>query len=128
MCKQFTNEDNPLAHYESTGPEIFRALPTVGMLVAGVGTGGTLIGAGRYLKEAAAAAATPASAAAAAAAAAAGAAASGKPADGISTKYSGKPADGRVRVVAVEPTESRVLQGHKHRVHRYVVLCLISIF
>lgn len=48
---QYGNEANPRAHYETTGPEILRDLPEVTVFVAGLGTGGTLTGTGRYLKE-----------------------------------------------------------------------------
>ena len=51
MPFQYGNPANPRAHYETTGPEILRDLPDVAALVAGLGTGGTLTGAGRRLKE-----------------------------------------------------------------------------
>jgi cysteine synthase B len=51
MPYQYGNENNPRAHYETTGPEILRDLPDVDIFVAGLGTGGSLTGVGRYLKE-----------------------------------------------------------------------------
>lgn len=51
MLYQYGNPANALAHYETTGPEIWRDLPEVTHFVAGLGTTGTLMGVGRYLKE-----------------------------------------------------------------------------
>ncbi len=51
MPNQFDNPDNALGHYKTTGPEIYRDLKNISAFVAGVGTGGTLTGIGRYLKE-----------------------------------------------------------------------------
>ncbi len=48
---QYGNAANPKAHYEGTGPEIWRDCPEATHLVAGLGTSGTLVGAGRFLKE-----------------------------------------------------------------------------
>jgi len=51
MPYQYGNPANPLAHYETTGVEILHDLPEVDVFVAGLGTGGTLMGVGRRLKE-----------------------------------------------------------------------------
>lgn len=51
MLYQYGNEANTRAHYETTGPEILEDLPTVTHFVAGLGTTGTLMGVGRYLRE-----------------------------------------------------------------------------
>jgi len=52
MLFQYANEANPRSHYDGTGAEIVRDLPRVDALVAGLGTGGTLMGSGRRLREA----------------------------------------------------------------------------
>jgi cysteine synthase B len=51
MLYQYGNPANAQAHYETTGPEIWRDLPEVTHFVAGLGTTGTLMGVGRYLRE-----------------------------------------------------------------------------
>ena len=48
---QYANPANPKAHYEGTGPEIWRDCPEVTHFVAGLGTSGTLLGVGRFLSE-----------------------------------------------------------------------------
>jgi cysteine synthase len=48
---QYANPANPAAHYEGTGPEIWRDCPEITHFVAGLGTSGTLLGVGRFLKE-----------------------------------------------------------------------------
>ena len=51
MLYQYGNEANSLAHYETTGPELLADLPQITHFVAGLGTTGTLMGTGRYLRE-----------------------------------------------------------------------------
>lgn len=51
MLDQYSNPANTLAHYATTGPEILEDLPTITHFVAGLGTTGTLMGVGRYLRE-----------------------------------------------------------------------------
>jgi cysteine synthase B len=52
MPNQYANPNNPLSHYETTGPEIFQQTAgEVDVFVAGMGTSGTLMGTGRYLRE-----------------------------------------------------------------------------
>ena len=51
MLYQYGNPANALAHYTGTGPEILADLPTITHFVAGLGTTGTLMGTGRYLRE-----------------------------------------------------------------------------
>ena len=53
MPDQFSNPTNPLAHYETTGAEIMDEFPydRIDVLIAGIGTGGTIVGIGRRLRE-----------------------------------------------------------------------------
>ena len=51
MLYQYGNPANAIAHYEGTGPEILRDMPTITYFVAGLGTTGTLVGTGRFLRE-----------------------------------------------------------------------------
>ena len=48
---QYGNPANTLAHYKTTGPEVFEDLPTITHFIAGLGTTGTLMGAGKFLRE-----------------------------------------------------------------------------
>ena len=92
LLRQFTNEANPTAHYETTGPEIFAQMNgNVDAVVMGAGTGGTAVGVGKYLKE--------------------------KMKEKIASSGT---MTGGCRVCVVEPTESRVMQGSVHRVHSIV--------
>src|SRR3954451_15315141 len=52
MPYQYGNEANPRAHYETTGPEILADCPEIDVFVAGLGTGGTLMGVARFLRDA----------------------------------------------------------------------------
>src|SRR5260370_40624708 len=51
MLYQYGNEANARSHYESTGPELLEDLPSITHFVAGLGTTGTLMGVGRFLRE-----------------------------------------------------------------------------
>ena len=51
LLYQYGNEGNPKAHYEGTGREILSQVPEVDVFIAGLGTGGTLMGVGKRLKE-----------------------------------------------------------------------------
>lgn len=51
LANQFKNQDNVLAHFETTGKEILEQLDNIGGFVSGIGTGGTLIGTGKRLKN-----------------------------------------------------------------------------
>jgi len=51
MLDQFNNAANPQVHYETTGPEVLRDVPEITHFVAGMGTGGTLMGVHRYVRE-----------------------------------------------------------------------------
>ena len=48
---QFENEDNPKVHYEKTAMEIYKDVPDINVIIAGIGSGGTISGVGKFLKE-----------------------------------------------------------------------------
>ena len=52
MADQYANQANPRVHEETTGPEVLEAVPELDVFVAGLGTGGTLTGVGRFLRRA----------------------------------------------------------------------------
>jgi cysteine synthase A len=51
LVNQFSNPDNVEAHYKSTAPELYKQIGKIDSFVAGVGTGGTIMGVGKYLRE-----------------------------------------------------------------------------
>ena len=51
LLKENKNLDNPKVHYEKTGPEIYKEVPNVDIVIAGIGSGGTISGVGKFLKE-----------------------------------------------------------------------------
>jgi cysteine synthase len=51
LLDQYSSDANPSAHFETTGPEIWREAPEITHFVSGIGSGGTIVGVGRFLKE-----------------------------------------------------------------------------